>query len=290
MFRTEDANGNVKYSGRSKAIVIDNRDPLKRGRVVVDHPLLGNTVWIDYVREPGVFSVPSIGDVVFVECDSGEYEFAVASGIVTKGEDANPFLPSDFKRDIPTNRGFFSPGGHSLEFDDGVATVTDAPKDNTYTTTKRGIRITSTANNRIHIIEDANAGEQYILLQDAGGNLIKMDYKNNQLTINSIGKTKIDTATDKTETVGGNETTTITGNQNKTVNGNQSDTIQGNLTITINGSCDIKATGATTVEGSNITLKSPANSLNGGVVTDNTINNDPITGIPLQGAGGVVTS
>jgi hypothetical protein len=290
MFRTKDANGNVKYTGRSKAVVLDNRDPLQRGRIQVDHPLLGNTAWIDYLRAPGEFSSPSIGDVVFVECDSGEYEFAVASGIVTRGEDANPFLPSKFKRDIPTNRGFFTPGGHSIELDDGVATITDAPKDDQFTTTKRGIRITSRANNRIHIIEDTAAGEQYILLQDAGGNLIKMDYKNNQLTINSIGKTKIDTATDKTETVGGNETTTVTGNQTKTVNGNQEDTISGNLKITVNGSCDIKATGATTVEGSNITLKSPANTLNGGVVTDNTINNDPITGIPLQGVGGVVTS
>lgn len=290
MFRTKDGNGNVKYTGRSKAVVLDNRDPLQRGRIQVDHPLLGNTAWIDYLRQPGEFSSPSIGDVVFVECDSGEYEFAVASGIVTKGEDANPFLPSKFKRDIPTNRGFFTPGGHSIELDDGVATITDAPKDDQFTTTNRGIRVTSRANNKIHIIEDADAGAQYILLQDAGGNLIKLDYKNNQLTINSIGKTKIDTATDKTETVGGNETTTITGNQNKTVNGNETDTIQGNLTINITGSCTIKATGATTVEGSNITLKSPANSLNGGVVTDNTINNDPITGIPLQGVGGVITS
>lgn len=290
MFRTKDANGNVKYAGRSKAVVMDNRDPLNRGRIIVDHPLLGNTAWIDYVREPGVFSVPSIGDVVFVECDAGEYEFAVASGIVTRGEDANPFLPSKFKRDIPTNRGFFSPGGHSLELDDGVATITDAPKDNTFTTSQRGIRVTSTANNKIHIIEDSASGAQYILIQDAGGNLIKMDYKNNQLTINSIGKTKIDTVGNKDETVGGNDTKTVTGNESETISGNKTETISGNLQITITGSCDIKATGATTVEGSNITLKSPANSLNGGVVTDNTINNDPITGIPLQGVGGVVTS
>ena len=290
MYRTKDANGNVKYTGRSKAIVIDNRDPFNRGRIIVDHPLLGNTAWIDYVREPGVFSVPSIGDVVFVECDTGEYEFAVASGIVTRGEDANPFLPSKFKRDIPTNRGFFSPGGHSLELDDGVATITDAPKDNTFTTSQRGIRVTSTANNKIHIIEDSASGAQYILIQDAGGNLIKMDYKNNQLTINSIGKTKIDTVGNKDETVGGNDTKTVTGNESETINGNKTETISGNLQITITGSCDIKATGATTVEGSNITLKSPANTLNGGVVTDNTINNDPITGIPLQGVGGVVTS
>lgn len=282
MFRTKDANGNVKYSGRSKAVVLDNRDPLNRGRIIVDHPLLGNTAWIDYIREPGVFSVPSIGDVVFVECDSGEYEFAVASGIVTKGEDANPFLPSKFKRDIPTNRGFYTPGGHSIELDDGVATVTDAPKDDQYTTTNRGIRVTSRAGNKIHIIEDLNGGNQYILLQDAGGNIIKLDYKNNQLTINSVGKTKIDTAQQKDESVGGNDTLNVTGNRNENIGGA--------LNITVTGAANILATGATTIKGSNITLQSSANAMNGGVVTDNTINNDPITGIPLTGVGGVVTS
>ena len=156
MFRTRDANGNVKYIARSKAVVVDNRDPLNRGRIIVDHPLLGNTVWIDYIREPGIFSVPSIGDVVYVECDSGTHEFPVASGIVTKGEDSNPQLPSKFKRDIPTNRGFFTPGGHSIELDDGVATITDNPDDAQFTTDSRGIRITTSGGNRLHFDDKDN--------------------------------------------------------------------------------------------------------------------------------------
>lgn len=204
MFRTKDANGNIKYVGRSKAVVMDNRDPLQKGRILVDHPLLGNTAWIDYIREPGVFSVPSIGDVVFVECDSGEYEFAVASGIVTKGEDANPLLPSKFKRDIPTNRGFFSPGGHSIELDDGEATITDAPQDNTFTTSKRGIRITTTKGNKVHIIEDIDNSEHYILLEDINGNSIKLDTQNQSIEINTEGN--------QNNTIGGNYQIVVTGN------------------------------------------------------------------------------
>jgi hypothetical protein len=291
MFPVKDtSDGEIKYTGRSKAKVLDTRDPLKRGRIIVDHPLLGDTVWIDYVGEPNMFNPPKIGDLVYVEADSGWYTHPIAHGRAIKGPDTQPEIPESFRRLVPTNRGLHTPGGHKVELDDGEAPITDNPQDTNFTTKNRGIRVTSTGGNKVHIIEDVDSGDTYILIQDAGGNLIKLDYKNNQLTINSIGKTKIDTATDKDETVGGNETQAVTGNRTKNVDGNETDTIGGNLQITITGNADILATGATTIKGSNITLKSPANSINGGVVTDNTANNDPITGIPLTPVGGVVTS
>jgi hypothetical protein len=72
MFQTRDASFNtIKYAGRSRAIVLDNNDPLSKGRIIVDHPLLGETVWIPYLAVAGCFSVPEIGDVVYVECDAG---------------------------------------------------------------------------------------------------------------------------------------------------------------------------------------------------------------------------
>lgn len=253
MYRTADSEGNVKYTGRSTAIVLDNRDPLNKGRIIVDHALLGNTVWIDYLRVPGVFSVPSISDVVYIECDSGEYEFPFAWGNKTKGEDAAPEIPEKFKRTVPTNRGFYSPGGHFIEMDDGVAPVTDAPQDKNYTTQSRGIRITSAANNKIHIVEDTILGNQYILIQDAGGNLIKLDYKNNELTVNSIGKTNISTAQDKTETVGAND--------NLSVTGNKSEDISGNLTINVSGNVNVTAGGNAIVQASEIHLNGAAGNI-----------------------------
>src|SRR3989304_2406792 len=213
MYTTIDINsGRSKFTGSSRAAVIDNRDPLKRGRIRVDHPQLGNTTWIDYLRLPFQFDVPGIGDIVYIECDSGFYTHPFAWGNKTKGQDDQPDIPEDFRRDVPTNRGFYTPNGHKIELDDGVATLTDGPEDTNYTTEKRGIRGTSAAGNKIHIIEDADAGNQYILLQDAGGNLIKLDYKNNELTISSIGKTNINTSTDQNETIGGNLTINVTGN------------------------------------------------------------------------------
>ncbi len=57
------------YLGRSRGIVIDNRDPLKRGRIKVNHPLLGETVWIPYIRSPHCFDIPDVGDIVYVILD-----------------------------------------------------------------------------------------------------------------------------------------------------------------------------------------------------------------------------
>lgn len=204
MFRTKDANGNVKYSGRSKATVVDNRDPLKKGRIIVDHPLLGETVWIDYLSEPGRYNPPSIGDLVYVEADAGHQEFPIAWGNAVKGEDSNPDVPTQFKRDVPSNRGWQTPGGHKVELDDGVATVTDAPNDKAFTTANRGIRLTTKAGNKVWIIEDTDASQGYILIEDIGGNSIKLDTINKSIEINTDGN--------QNNVIGGNYQIVVTGN------------------------------------------------------------------------------
>jgi hypothetical protein len=241
MYRSRNTYGETKYAGRSRAVVLDNRDPLNRGQIRVDHPILGQTAWIDYLKSPGSFDVPSIGDIVYVECDSGEYEFPIAWGNITKGLDEAPEIPEVFKRTVPTNRGLYSPGGHTIEIDDGLSNPTSSPKDKDLTTKNRGIRVTSSANNKIHIIEDSDNGQEYILLEDKNGNMVKLDYKNNELTIKSLGTTNFDTTKDRNDTVGGNLTVNVTGNS--VVNAKDS-------TITASGKSTITATGDATITSS----------------------------------------
>lgn len=219
MFQTRDyQTGRIKLSGRSRAVVLDNRDPLERGRVIVENPIIGETVWINYLRTPGSFNVPSIGDIVYLECDNGYETHPVAWGNIVTGEDAVPEMPEQFKRKIPTNRGFFTPGGHLIEFDDGIGTLSREPNDTNFTTEKRGIRFTTTAGNKFHINEDTDANIQQILLEDISGNKLEFIYKSGEekLTLNSTLDTVFNTGNDKIETIRNDSTLTI--NNDSTLN------------------------------------------------------------------------
>lgn len=290
MFRTKDANGNVKYAGRSAAIVRDNRDPLNKGRIIVDHPLLGNTVWIDYLRVPGVFTVPSIGDLVYVEADCGMQEFPVAWGNVTKGKDANPEIPTQFKRTIPTNRGFYTPGGHFFELDDGEATVTDNPDDKQFTTKGRGVRLTTRKGNKIHVIEDEDASQHYILIEDVAGNMVKLDTLNKSIEINAVENQNNVIGKNYQVVVGGFVQIQVTGNVSlecADINVQATSAVvetSGNVVATVGGSAQVTVTGDAELTAANIKLNGSA----GKILTTTT---DPVVdsifGVPTVGVATV---
>jgi hypothetical protein len=120
MFQTKDlTSGRLAYSGISRAVVIDINDPLKRGRIRVNSPVLGETGWIPYLTAPGSFSVPSKEDVVYIECDGGYYEHPIAWGNLNRGDDGDLQFPEEFQRVSPTNRGLYTPKGSLIELDDG---------------------------------------------------------------------------------------------------------------------------------------------------------------------------
>lgn len=67
-------------------------------------------------------------------------------------------------------------------------------------------------------------------------------------------------------------------------------TVAGDVTVNASGKATIKSGGALAIDaGGPITIKAAGDSFNGGLVTDNAINNDPITGIPLSPVGGTTT-
>jgi hypothetical protein len=184
MIKIKDGSTKPKVVGRSRATVIDNRDPLLRGRIRVDHPLLGQTSWIPYLKMPHCFDVPSVGDLVYVECDSAYIEYPIAWGNVTKGAMDHPQLPEVFKQEIvPQNRGMYTPGGHLFEMHDGKATPTPDPAVNNVTAENRGIRWTSIGGHKIAIDDQDNR----IFIRTDAGNFIIIDDKNSSVDINSKG-------------------------------------------------------------------------------------------------------
>lgn len=123
MFPVEDSsNGRKKYSGIARAKVISNQDPQLKGRIRVDHPLLGQTPWIPYLQLPFMFDVPGPGDIVYVQCDGGFEEHPIAWGKVVAPSSFTQ-VPGTFRRSDPNNRGVYTPGGHIMEFDDGDTSI-----------------------------------------------------------------------------------------------------------------------------------------------------------------------
>lgn len=159
MFYLED-----KTITRSRAVVLDNKDPLKRGRIRVNHTLLGETVWINYLKNPGQYDVPNIGDVVYVECDCGEDTHPIAHGAIVKGKDGDLDVPEAFQRVDPTNRGLYSRGGHLIELDDGIGLAKQG----------KGLRLTTSGGIKIHALEGTPA-ESKVIIEMPNGLKIEAD-------------------------------------------------------------------------------------------------------------------
>lgn len=203
MFRSNDSQGKPRYVGTSRASVLDNRDPDNRGRIQVNHGVIGLTSWIPYLNSPGMFSVPSVKDIVFVTCESGDPEYAYAWGNITKGIKAKPDIPDIFKRDVPTNRGLYSPGGHTIELDDGEAKSSADPNYNNLSTTHRGIRITSKSGHTIAIYDDPDGGIESITIIDKSQDGIIFNSKEKKVTLVSKGQMQI--TADETLTITANK-------------------------------------------------------------------------------------
>jgi len=163
--------GEAVYLGPSKAIVIDNKDPSKKGRIRVKSPVFGDTAFIHYVYpDDGFFGPPDVGSIVYIVPDGGDPDFLIAWATINDGDRVNPDTRLQFRRDVPTNRGWASPGdlegsgkpigvnaGHLFEMDDGIAMVASNGTV-THTKEKKGIRFTTSGGHFLKMLEEETAG------------------------------------------------------------------------------------------------------------------------------------
>lgn len=109
--------------GLVEALVIDNVDPGKLGRVKVRFPTLPDTPESAWARlnmpmagrNRGWMTIPEIGDEVLVSFMHGDFNHAVVVGSLYNGVDRPPYANEDGENNL---RVFQSRSGHRVTFDD----------------------------------------------------------------------------------------------------------------------------------------------------------------------------
>ena len=110
-------------NGLVEAIVVDNVDPEKLGRVKLKFPLLPDAPESFWARlampmagqERGWMTIPEIGDEVLVSFVRGDINNAIVVGSLYNGVDTPPYANEDEENNL---RVFQSRSGHRLTFDD----------------------------------------------------------------------------------------------------------------------------------------------------------------------------
>jgi hypothetical protein len=152
-----------------KGVVTNIDDPAKAGRVKVALPSMDGQEfpdWIDPEFEPGWVAMPVVGDTVALVSPEGGDIVEFSNEMRYKGKvlnEANP-VPDEFKENYPRRRGYMSPSGYMLIFEDdgGVILTTGKSGDNNIGITIDGetgqVKIYGTASVQIDTIGAVTIG------------------------------------------------------------------------------------------------------------------------------------
>ena len=205
------------YSAAQRAVVMDNKDPEKMGRIRVqflwqkeqDSNLM--TPWIRIAQphggnDKGFYFIPEIEEEVMVDFENGNAEKPYVVGTLWHGQQ----LPSDrWYSDSNDIKAIRTRNGHTIEIrddgDDGFIKIYDNKKENyvlTFSTDEKLIKLESTGN--IELYADKNiiiaAGEDIAI--NAGNNMDRNVGNNDALYVSSnqtieIGDNKEETIAEK---------------------------------------------------------------------------------------------
>jgi hypothetical protein len=254
MFIVHDLGHNQKLVTREKAVVIDVRDPSQSGNIMVDCFSFGQTNWIPYIMAPGEFQPPKVGDIVYVEAESGIEWAPIAHGkLVNTGKDVEG-LQNSLYREVPTVSAWISNGpltssgaplsliganeflGHAILLDDGQQVYGSG----SLPLTSSGIKILTYGGNKLYLSDDPAA--QQILLADfnnkstpltldiSTGNRIVINSQNNTITVEDLnGNSVVLNAA--------NNSITVNSTGKTIVNASEIDLNLGNGSYTIDPQC-----------------------------------------------------
>lgn len=168
----------AKIYGVVIALVTNNQDPEKLGRVKVKFPWLADSDESYWARlsvlmagpDRGTFFLPEVDDEVLVAFEHGDIRFPYVIGMLWNGVDKPTYDNEDGKNDI---RSIKSRSGHELKFDDNES--------------KAKLEILTAAGHQI-ILEDESGGEKISIIDQSGGNKIIIDSAAGEISIESEKK------------------------------------------------------------------------------------------------------
>jgi uncharacterized protein involved in type VI secretion and phage assembly len=116
-----------RIPGVAVAIVTDNDDPKKRGRVKLQYPWLSDDAESFWARlampgagkDSGMVWIPQVGDEVVVAFEHGDLAFPIVIGGLWNGKDDAPLGDGLFDTGSVKRSGFVSRKGHQVIFFDG---------------------------------------------------------------------------------------------------------------------------------------------------------------------------
>lgn len=186
-----------RFYGKYRGVVVNNRDPLQRGRVQLRVPsVLGEqtTGWalpcLPYggVANQGMFTIPDVDAQVWVEFEEGNTDHPIWVGVFWRPSDD---IPEEGRLDDPTTRVLRTSSGHVLQFDDAEynerfrlahpagTELTIEPKGTVVLDVADGSRMVLDAESAKVTLEDSNGNKVTMsasgtVVEDSNGNKIEM--------------------------------------------------------------------------------------------------------------------
>jgi uncharacterized protein involved in type VI secretion and phage assembly len=168
-----------KISGVVLAVVTNNQDPEKLGRVKLKFPWRDDTDESEWSRiaslmagnDRGTYFLPEVGDEVLVSFEHGDIQQPIVIGGLWNGKDKPPTTNQNGKNDV---RMIKSRSGHIFSLND------ESGKETIEIHTKAGHKI---------ILDDSSGSEKIEIIDKTGNNSISIDSNQNSVTLK--GGTKI---------------------------------------------------------------------------------------------------
>lgn len=234
-----------RFYGKRRAVVVDNQDPERRGRIRVENTELYGTSKSPWCmpcypfyggRDCGFFSVPPIGSLVWIECEEGLPAYPIYAGgyfdMVKDGHfsDGSPIEQSNDFQNEPSTAPAHARGDYDGSDYGGIKGAYGVPA-TSFEGSYGEVTILRTKTGHMLEFDDTEGAERVQIHHSSGAHIEIMP----DGSINLATEGRILTRSGHREEVVINKSIETTGGSDRVVEGDINDTVSGKSTTTITG-------------------------------------------------------